>query len=436
MSTPRRPARSVRPSSVFAPSEPLRYSERMPKKHIVVVGGGAAGFFGAIKAAEDAPGAKVLLLEKSPELLAKVTLSGGGRCNVTHHCFDVDRLVRNYPRGSRELLGPFHRFQPRDTVQWFESRGVKLKVEADGRMFPVTDRSSSIVDALQRAVRQAGVVIRTSCGLRELTKHPEGGFRLRLTDGSELNCDRLLLATGGNKNTAGYGLAASVGHTIEPPVPSLFTFHINDPSLHALAGIAVPEAQVTAPDLRLVQNGPLLITHWGLSGPAVLKLSAWGARAMAECDYAFALQVMWQRGPRDAMAQTLSAWRTRQAARTVVSGGPLEVPVRLWAWLSQRAGVEADRVWSRLTKEQERRLVEEITACRLEVTGKSTFKEEFVTCGGVRLNEVDFKTMESRVCPGLHLAGEVLNIDAVTGGFNFQAAWTTGWLAGQAMAGA
>lgn len=401
---------------------------------MVVIGGGAAGFFGAIKAAQDAPGAEVWLLEKSPELLAKVTLSGGGRCNVTHHCFDVARLIRHYPRGGRELQGPFHRFQPRDTVAWFESRGVKLKVEPDGRMFPVTDRSSSIVDALLAAAGKAGVRIRTGCGLQEVQRKPGGGFRLALTDGSGAEADKLLLATGGNKNTAGYRLAASVGHTIAPPVPSLFTFNIADESLHALAGLSVPDARVRAPELKLEQGGALLVTHWGLSGPAVLKLSAWGARLMADCDYTFSIEVMWQQGTE---AFWLEEWaRQRQAhpARTVIAGGVLDVPVRLWAWLCQRAGVEADRVWSRLTKEQARGLAREVSACRLPVTGKSTFKEEFVTCGGGVLSEVNFKTMESKVCPGLHLAGEVLDIDAVTGGFNFQAAWTTGWLAGQAMA--
>lgn len=328
----------------------------MAGKRIVVVGGGAAGFFGAIKAAEDATDAQVLLLEKSPELLAKVMLSGGGRCNVTHHCFDVARLVQHYPRGERELLGPFHRFQPRDTVDWFASRGVKLKVEADGRMFPITDRSATIVEALTIAARQAGVKIRTSCGLQELQRRSEGGFELTLTDGSALACDKVLLATGGNKNTAGYRLAASVGHTIEEPVPSLFTFHINDPSLQVLAGIAVSDAQVTAPEVRLVQSGPLLITHWGLSGPAVLKLSSWGARDLAARDYTFVLHVMWQRGPRDAVVRALQEWRARHPARTVVSGGPLDAPTRLWVWLCERAGVDADRVWSRLTREQAAKL--------------------------------------------------------------------------------
>lgn len=412
----------------------MRYSERMSGKRIVVVGGGAAGFFGAVKAAEDAPGAEVWLLEKSPELLAKVTLSGGGRCNVTHHCFEVDRLIQNYPRGGRELRGPFHRFQPRDTVAWFEARGVTLKVEPDGRMFPASDRSATIVEALTQAAHRAGVMVRTSCGVQALQRRPEGGFTLKLSDGSTETCDMLLLATGGNKNSAGYQLAASVGHTIVPPVPSLFTFHIDDPTLQALAGVSVPLARVSAGEMKLVQSGPLLVTHWGLSGPTILKLSAWGARRMADCDYHFTIQVMWQSGDEATWLEEWTRQRQQNPSRAVVAGGVLEAPVRLWAWLCRRAGVEPDRVWSRLTKEQALRLAREVAACPLDVVGKSTFKEEFVTCGGVALDEVNFKTMESKICPGLHLAGEVLDIDAVTGGFNFQAAWTAGWLAGQAMA--
>lgn len=421
-------------SSGFARSEVLRYHTRMSGKRIVVVGGGAAGFFGAIKAAEDAPSADVVLLEKSPELLAKVSLSGGGRCNVTHHCFEVDRLVQNYPRGGRELLGPFHRFQPRDTVAWFESRGVRLKVEPDGRMFPVTDRSATIVEALLTAARDAGVKILTSRGLQDLSRVAGGGFDLTLTDGDHLAGDKVLLATGGNKNTAGYRLAAAVGHTIVEPVPSLFTFTVEDPALRSLAGLSVKEAQVSAPGQRLVQRGPLLITHWGLSGPAVLKLSSWGARAFADVEYRFEVRVAWQSGNREAVVAALEAMRKQHPARAVAAGGAMELPARLWEWLCVRAGVELNRPWSRLSKEQVARLVSEVTDARLEVVGKSTFKDEFVTCGGVALKEVNFKTMESRVCPGLHLAGEVLDIDAVTGGFNFQAAWTAGWLAGQAMA--
>lgn len=407
----------------------------MNGRRVVVAGGGAAGFFGAIAAAESDPRAEVILLEKSPELLAKVAISGGGRCNVTHHCFDVQRLVRNYPRGERELIGPFHRFQPRDTVDWFESRGVPLKVEDDGRMFPASDSSASIVACLRRAAETAGVRVSINRGLRALAPHAGGGLSLALTTGETIEADALLLATGGNKATAGYKLAASAGHTIEPPAPSLFTFNIEDPTLHALAGIAAPVAQVTASAQRVVQAGPLLITHWGLSGPAVLKLSAWGARAFAACDYTFDLHVMWQRGPRDKWMHKMAEQRKRHPARVVVGGGILDGPNRLWEWLCRRAEIPADRQWAQLGKTAERRLLDEMTACRLPVTGKSMYKDEFVTCGGVRLSEVNFKTMESKVCPGLFLAGELLDIDAVTGGFNFQAAWTTGWIAGRAMAG-
>lgn len=401
----------------------------------VVAGGGAAGFFGAIACAEARPDAEVVLLEKSPELLAKVTLSGGGRCNVTHHCFDVDRLVQHYPRGENELIGPFHRWQPRDTVAWFEQRGVSLKAEADGRMFPVTDSSATIVNCLVESARRAGVKISTSRGLRALGPKPGGGFEIELTTRETLACDRILLASGGNKNTAGYRLASSAGHHIEPPVPSLFTFQIADPTLHALAGISVPDAQVAAPEQRLVQTGPVLITHWGVSGPAVLKLSAWGARAFAEAGYVFDVRIMWQRMAREGMLDAMAGFRRRHPARAVSGGGVMDAPVRLWEWLCARAGIAADRQWGQLSNEQANRLAMEVTACRLPVSGKSMFKDEFVTCGGVRLSEVNFKTMESRLCPGLHFAGEVLDIDAVTGGFNFQAAWTTGWIAGRAMAG-
>ncbi len=408
----------------------------MSGRHYVVAGGGAAGFFGAIAAAEADPAARVTLLEKSPELLAKVTISGGGRCNVTHHCFDVDRLVRNYPRGQRELIGPFHRFQPRDTVQWFESRGVPLKVESDGRMFPVSDSSASIVQCLRHAAQEAGVQVHTGRGLRALHPRADGGFELDLTTGERIEADRLLLATGGNKATAGYALAASAGHAIEPPAPSLFTFNIEDPTLHALAGIAVAEAAAVSPQHRLEQRGPLLITHWGVSGPAALKLSAWGARVFAGCNYTFDLNIAWTPQARDALLARMDALRLRHPARVVAGGGVLDAPNRLWEWLCRRAEIPADRQWAQLGKTSERRLLEELLACRLPVTGKSMYKDEFVTCGGVRLSEVNFKTMESKVCPGLHFAGELLDIDAVTGGFNFQAAWTTGWIAGRAMAGA
>jgi predicted Rossmann fold flavoprotein len=405
----------------------------MAKQRNVVIGGGAAGFFGAIACAEMDPSADVLLLEKSPEWLAKVTLSGGGRCNVTHHCFDVARLVQHYPRGRRELQGPFHRFQPRDTVEWFETRGVPLKVETDGRMFPVTDRSSSIVQCLMEAAQRAGVRTQASCGVAALAARPEGGFELQLTKGEALRCDRVLLATGGNRNTSGYALAASVGHTIEPPVPSLFTFHTGDARWHALSGLSVPDAVASAPAFQLQQRGPLLITHWGLSGPAILKLSAWGARTFAACAYAFDLQVNWV--PSLKRTELLEQLRHHRAEydRQQVDAHPLfNLPQRLWTMLTGETGV---RRWAQVSNVALEKLAQELQATPFTVQDKSMNKDEFVTCGGVRLSEVNFKTMESKLCPGLHFAGEVLDIDAVTGGFNFQAAWTTGWLAGQAMTG-
>lgn len=408
----------------------------MSRGRIVVVGGGAAGFFGAIACAEADPAGEVVLLEKSPELLAKVTISGGGRCNVTNHCFDVRRLVDNYPRGGKELIGPFHRWQPRDTVAWFESRGVALKTEPDARMFPMTDSSATIVKCLVDSARRAGVKIVTSCGLRSIRLRAGGGFDLDLSTGEAMDCGRLLLASGGNKNTAGYRLASSAGHAIEPPVPSLFTFNITDPRLDGLQGISMPGAQVTAPALRLTQKGPVLITHWGLSGPAILKLSAWGARAFADCDYAFDVVVNWLGVPFDMAETKVEEERKRVPARRVLGASVFDVPTRLWDVLASHAGIEATIAWGQLSREKMRNLVRELTASSFRVTGKSMFKEEFVTCGGVRLSEVDFRTMESRLCPGLHFAGEVLDIDAVTGGFNFQAAWTTGWIAGRAMAGA
>lgn len=404
----------------------------MSKRRLVIAGGGAAGFFGAIAAAKADPSCDVLLLEKSPELLSKVTLSGGGRCNVTHHCFDVKKLVRNYPRGERELIGPYHRFQPKDTVEWYESRGVPLKVEEDGRMFPVSDSSASIVNCLRDEAEKAGVRVVARCGLRSFDVQPAGGFTLNLSNGTSVEADRLLLATGGNKATAGYRLAASAGHTIEPPAPSLFSFNIEDPSLHALAGISVPLAEVSAPKQKLVQTGPLLITHWGLSGPAALKLSAWGAREFAECDYSFDVVVAWHPGPREVLAAEFAKMRAGHPRRVVV-GTAMEFPSRLWEWFCRRAEIPADRQWAQLGKTVENRLCDEIFACRLPVHGKSMYKDEFVTCGGTRLSEVDFRTMESKICPGLYFAGELLDIDAVTGGFNFQAAWTTGWIAGHAM---
>lgn len=411
----------------------------MSSLKIVVIGGGAAGFFGAITAAETFPEATVTILEKNRTVLNKVRISGGGRCNVTHACFDPAALVQHYPRGGKALRGAFTRFQPRDTVDWFAQRGVKLKTEADGRMFPVTDDSGTIVQCLQQAADRAGVVVKTAAAVVAI-EQLNPGFAVQLKAGEVLNTDRLLLATGSSPQ--GYHLAKSLGHAIDPPVPSLFTFMIPDPTLRELAGVAVEartrlliDSEKTANEKPLEQQGALLITHWGMSGPAVLKLSAWAARLLHDCRYRATLQVNWlPQFTTEQVRQILSSSKTEQGKRSIASQSPLPLPRRLWHYLVQRAGIAGDDRWADLSKACLNQLIQELTQGRYAIQGKSVFKDEFVTCGGVNLKQVDFKTMASRCCPQLHFAGEILDIDGVTGGFNFQSAWTTGWLAGQAMA--
>lgn len=415
-------------------------------KRIGVVGGGAAGFFAAIACAEKLGAAgDVTLLEATAHPLAKVRVSGGGRCNVTHACFEPRELVKRYPRGGRELLGAFHRWQPRDTIAWFAERGVELKTEEDGRMFPVTDDSATIADCLIQAAERAGVKIVTSLGVRTAEGRPAPGagrealpplFHLTLTDDRSLTCDRLLLATGGNRSSAGLTIAEKLGHTIVPPVPSLFTFHIDDKRLEGLSGVAVEDAVTAVPGTRLRESGPLLITHWGMSGPAILKLSAWGARELAEANYEFPLTVNFTGAhTRETLGRMLAGIRESNPRKQLATWSPLEMPQRLWERLVVTSGIPATTPWAQVSKAALAALVAQLTAAEFRVVGKSLFKEEFVTCGGVRLKEVDFRSMESRVCPGLYFAGEVLDIDGITGGFNFQAAWTTGWIAGQSMAG-
>ena len=414
-------------------------------QRIVIAGGGAAGFFAAIACAEAAPDNEVILLEATAHPLAKVRVSGGGRCNVTHACFEPRELVKRYPRGSRELLGAFHRFQPRDTIAWFAERGVELKTEEDGRMFPTTDRSETIVECLSRAAEQARVRVRLKTALLdaqppratvERSAAEVSRFRLWLSGGEALDCDRLLIATGGNRSSAGWQIAAKLGHTIEPAVPSLFTFHVEDARTRDLAGVVAPHVQVTVLGTRLKEEGPLLITHWGMSGPAILKLSAWGARELHACDYRFRLHVNWIAGATREAAQAAFVRAREETPRRHVSNTPMFfLPQRLWTRLAESAAIGAEVAWTSLSKKAALALAEQLTASEFAVAGKSLNKEEFVTCGGVRLSEVDFRTMESRLQPGLHFAGEALDIDGVTGGFNFQAAWTTGRLAGLAMAG-
>ena len=400
---------------------------------LIVIGGGAAGFFGAIAAAEHGVG-EILILEKGPEVLTKVRISGGGRCNVTHGCFDPRELVNAYPRGKRSLHGPFHRWQPADTVEWFEGHGVALKTEEDGRMFPVTDDSQTVLDCLTRVARESGVVWRTHCGVTGMRVRPAGGFVVETGDGEELDARWVLVATGGIRTREARRPVEAVGHRLAAPVPSLFTFRVDDPRLKGLQGVSVPNATVRTDSLAA--SGPMLVTHWGLSGPAVLKLSAWGARIMAERGYEFDLRVDWTGGlqPLDLRAM-LETERKEHGTRKVVGRSVVNgVTRRLWQSLCVAAAIGEIDTWATLTKEQGRRLVEELTDGRYAVRGKSLNKDEFVTCGGVPLQDVNLKTMESKLVPGLFFAGEVLDIDGVTGGFNFQAAWTSSRIAGGAVA--
>ena len=408
----------------------------MNSRQIIVVGGGAAGFFAAITAAEASPDVRVTLLERGPQFLSKVRISGGGRCNVTHDCFESREFAARYPRGEQALIGAFKRFQASDTVAWFAARGVKLKTESDGRMFPVTDNSETIVECLLNAARAAGVVMRTNCGV-DSVRQVESGFELTLTTGEKVLCEKLLLATGGCRAAVAGQLAASLGHAIESPVPSLFTFQIAAPWLRELSGVSVESAEVTVSGTELCERGPVLVTHWGLSGPVVLRLSAWGARALHERDYNFQLLVNWLPGiSSEVLLKEIFSRRQAHGAKLVVNATIAPLTARLWEALVLAAGLDRETRWASLTRVQQQQLIQQLVRTEFLVTGKSLNKDEFVTCGGVKLGEVNFKTMESRACPGLYFAGELLDIDGITGGFNFQAAWTTGWIAGNAMAAA
>lgn len=404
-------------------------------RRVIVVGGGAAGFFAAITCKEANPGAQVTILESAPAPLAKVRISGGGRCNVTHDQPDPALLVRHYPRGARALRGPFTKFGPRHTVEWFESRGVTLKTEADGRMFPVTDDSATVIDCLVGAARSAGVELRLRAPVVGVEAADDGaaGFLVKLGDGTVLSADRVLIATGGAP--AGFRWAEALGHAVEPHVPSLFTFNVRDPRLEGLAGVSVPHARVRVEGAKAAHEGPLLVTHWGLSGPAVLRASAWDARLLHDRGYEVVVTVDWRPDlSEEQVRQALARAKEEDARKTVLASGPFDLPQRLWRALAAAAGAPEALRWADASKALLAALAGEVHAGRYRVSGKGVFKEEFVTCGGVRLKEVDFSTMQSRVQPGLFFAGEVLDIDGITGGFNFQSAWTTGWLAGLAMA--
>jgi predicted Rossmann fold flavoprotein len=402
------------------------------KKRVVIVGGGAAGIFAAVIAAEKNPQLEVIVLEKTRQLLSKVKISGGGRCNVTHAQFDPKKLTAHYPRGNKELLGPFHRFQPEDTIAWFKRHGVELKTEEDGRMFPTTDHSATIINCLLDAAKASGVTIRTEHGIKAVEKNSDG-YLLHLDNQESIPCNALILATGSNPQ--GHALAAKLGHTIISAVPSLFTFNVPSSPLLDLAGITLTDAELSFPSIPYKQRGNLLLTHWGFSGPAALKLSSWAARDLHACNYRTPLFVNWIPSiKKEALLETLQAIKRNKPSKFLENENPFPLPMNLWKRALILCSIPSGTSAGHVSDKHLRQLSEWLSSSSFAVDGKTTYKSEFVTCGGIHLKEVDFKTMESRLSKNLFFAGEVLDIDGVTGGFNFQNAWTTAYLAATAIA--
>lgn len=396
---------------------------------VIIAGGGAAGFFAAINIAEANPNFTIAILERGKEVLAKVRVSGGGRCNVTHACFIPDDLIAYYPRGKKELRGPFNRFCSGDTIEWFNNHGVILKAEDDGRMFPVTDSSQTIIDCFLNAAKKYNVQIITSQSIQSIFKAEEC-WKIS-TQNENYRCTDLVMATG--SNTKVWQMLTDLGHTIVSPVPSLFTFNIKDSRIKNLMGVSAI-ATVKVKDSKLEASGPLLITHWGMSGPGILRLSAWGARELAERNYKFTLQVNWLDDiTADECIDILKNLKQEHAKKQVAKKSPFSFPNRLWESIATAAGINEFTRWADLSATQITLIANQLVNAEFSVNGKSTFKEEFVTAGGIELKEVNFKTMESKIARNLYFAGEILNIDAITGGFNFQNAWTGGYIAAQAI---
>lgn len=407
-----------------------------PKKRLIVIGGGAAGFFCAVNAARMHPSLEVMLLEKTGKLLSKVKVSGGGRCNVTHACFSIPDMVRHYPRGANFLKKAFHQFFTTDTIQWFSDRGVQLKKEDDGRMFPQTNSSQTIIDCLMKEANKYGVEIRLMADVRSM-KYEAGSktFTLELSGLRQLTADLVLIACGGYHKLSQFSWLQKLGHSIAEPVPSLFTFNMPGNAVTQLMGVSVPEANVKIVGSNLAAKGPLLITHWGLSGPAVLKLSAWGARQLAADNWQFAITVNWlPEYSEQTLREHIQQIRFEIAAQKIGNRNPFNLPQRLWQYLLQQSGIDEDKRWADLPAKEQNKLIANCCTQEFNVQGKTTFKEEFVTAGGIQLSEVDANTMQSKVIPHLYFAGEILDVDGITGGFNFQHAWTSGYIAAKAIA--
>ena len=395
-----------------------------------MIGGGAAGFFVAINCAENYPDHTVLLLEKSSKVLAKVKVSGGGRCNLTNACMDNNLLVKNYPRGEKELRNVFSRFSVNDTINWFEKRGVKLKTEDDGRMFPESDNSETIVNCLLQEAKKNKVQVNLNVDIEEIIINDNGCFTLKLNGGGLFICEKLIIASGGSSNEAAYNWLKKLGHTINKPVPSLFTFNIPNNSITSLMGVSVPYTKVKIANTKIETDGPLMITHWGLSGPAILKSSAWGARQLSDMEYNFTACINWlPKYTEEKLRIEFANTRAENGAKLMINYSPLELPKRLWEYLLIKTNISEVTRWGDLPKKNANVLINTIINDGYKVQGKTTFKEEFVTCGGISLKEINLSTMQSKIVPNLYFAGEVIDVDGITGGFNFQNAWSTGWVA-------
>ncbi|MBN9299311.1 MAG: NAD(P)/FAD-dependent oxidoreductase [Filimonas sp.] len=404
------------------------------QQKLIVIGGGAAGFFCAVNAARQNPSLEVVILEKSSKLLSKVKVSGGSRCNTTHACFDIGELTTKYPRGKNFLKKTFHWFNTSDTIEWYKERGVSLKAEKDGRMFPVTDNSQTIIDCLLNEATKYKVGVQLNADVREIKKDAVF-FTITLSNETILQADYVCIACGGFPKLSQFDWIKNLGHTIEHPVPSLFTFNIPASSITQLMGVSVEKAIVKVADTKLAEEGPLLITHWGLSGPVVLRLSAWGARVLEEKKYQFNILINWLPGYNEqTLREQWDGLRSQFSSQKIGNKNPFGLPSRLWLYLLQQSEVNEEMRWAELPSKLQNKLIQNLVVQRLEVRGKTTFKEEFVTCGGVKLSEIDANTMESKLVPGLYFAGEIMDIDGITGGFNFQHAWTSGWIAARAIA--
>ena len=411
----------------------------MENKKVVIVGGGAAGFFCAIQIAALHPNWEIIILEKSTKLLSKVKVSGGGRCNVTHACPDVELLLKKYPRGERFLKKAFYQFATKNTIEWFKNNGIELHTEKDGRMFPTTNSSDTIIDCFLRKIHQYNIQVLTQHEVVDVKRNDNNvvskkqkEFTIQLQGRADMQADAICLATGGMLKSDRLSWLTNFGHSIVAPVPSLFTFNTVDKKITTLMGVAVDKASIQWKGNKNIETGPLLITHWGISGPAAIKLSAWCARAMAETNYEGAIQINWT--PNFNESTLKMEWinfRMDFGKREMGSKNPFDLPQRLWHFLLLEAGIAMNTKWADLKSANQQQLIQLLTRYTLDIKGKTTFKEEFVTCGGVDLKDIDAQTMESKLVPGLHFAGEMMDVDGITGGFNFQHAWTSGWLAAQ-----